>query len=94
MYTILGIGYTFWSSGHRGQIDLSGNVSGYYQWCVLLPQTNGKNLLLKITHTDVIEHVEIDTSPSLICVHGADRYYTQGILVEKKSSLFPSFKYY
>lgn len=61
---------------------------------VLPPQTNGKNLLLKITHTYVIEHVKIDTLPSLISVHSADRYYIQGILGEKKSSLFPSFKYY
>lgn len=61
---------------------------------VLPPQTNGKNLLLKTTHTYVIEHVKIDTLPSLISVHSADRYYIQGILGEKKSSLFPSFKYY
>lgn len=74
MYTILGIGYTFWSFGHRGQIDTSAKVSGYYQWCVLPPQTNGKNLLLKITHTYVIEHVEVDTSSSLIIVDSAERY--------------------
>ena len=69
------IGYTFWSFGHRGQIRMQGNVSGYYyQWCVLPPQNNGKNLLLEITHTYVLEHVEVDTLPSLISVHSADRY--------------------